>query len=293
MKRGAGPLPRALVSALPLLLGAALVLGRPSLAAAQAQEEEYSPGAEYLYDGGALPFFWGAIGARLAIDVWLRPPPKPRWLFLTDTVGLPEADWELPGWVVTAAGGVAATAMLLGDDDARWNHAKGLAETLATGAVITAALKVTFGRQRPDYQGAGKGRFGGESRSFLSGHSTQAFEIATYSALYLRDHGLEGRSGWLRGAAFAGIYAGAIMVAGERVLHHRHHLTDVIAGAVLGTALAVSFYAYQESRLDDDGPDDDDDGDGVEVDVFGEGGAAGRRKRPTGIPLGAQWMWRF
>jgi membrane-associated phospholipid phosphatase len=265
-----------------LAAAAALLLARAP--AAHAQEKEYSPGAEYLYDGGAIPFFWGALAGRLAIDVWLRPPPKPRWLFHGDVVGLPEADWELPGWVVTATGGAVATGILLGDDDARWNHAKGLAQTLATGAVLTAALKVTFGRHRPDYQGAGRGRFGGESRSFLSGHSVQAFEIATYSVLYLRAYGLEGSSRWMRGAAFAGIYAGAALVAAERVLHHRHHLSDVIAGSLLGTALAVAFYTYQESRLDDD----DELRDELGPEAAGRGG---RLRDPP--PITAQWLWSF
>ncbi len=257
----------------------AAVLAVPT--AAHAEEE--LPGPQYLIDGGALPFFWGALGARLAIDRWLRPPPAPRWFSLTDG-GKPEADWELPGWVVTTSGGVAATAMLLGDSPARWNHAKGLAQTLATGSVITALFKVTFGRRRPDYQGPGLGKFGGESRSFLSGHSTQAFEIATYSILYLHDHGFsDGTSGFWRGAAYAGIFTTAALVAAERVYHHRHHVSDVIAGSLLGTAVAVAFYSYQESRLDDD------DGavDGA-VEVVGE-----MRRARDGFPIAAQWAIRF
>lgn len=265
--------PRRIIAA--LLLG--LVLLAPGRRADA--DDDDSPGAIYLIDGGALPFFWGALGARLAIDRWLRPPAEPRWLWV-DEVGLPEAEWETPGWLVTAAGGAAATAMLLGDDSARWNHAKGLAETLATGSVITAALKVTFGRRRPDYRGPGLGRFGGESRSFLSGHTTQAFEIATYSVLYLRDHGLAGSSGWARGAAFAGLYAGAALVGAERVLHNRHHLSDVIAGAVLGTTIAVAFYTYQESRLpdEDQAPSPD---------------TSARSRKRGGLPLAASWAWRF
>jgi membrane-associated phospholipid phosphatase len=187
---------------------------------------------------------------------------------------------DLPGWLVIAAGGGAATAMLLGDDAARWNHAKGLAETLATGSVLTAVFKVTFGRRRPDYRGPGQSKFGGENRSFLSGHSTQAFEIATYSMLYLRDHGLAGASGWARGAAFAGLYAGAALVATERVLHHRHHKSDVIAGALLGTAVAVAFYTYQEARLPDEEP-------------AGASGASGAVRRRGGLPLAASWAWTF
>lgn len=261
----------------------AVVLAAISFAPAPAYaQEEESPGPEYLIDGGALPFFWGALGARLAIDRWLRPPPEPRWFSLTDG-GKPEADWEVPGWLVTTSGGAVATAMLLGDSPARWNHAKGLAQTLATGSVITAILKVSFGRRRPDYQGPGLGKFGGESRSFLSGHSTQAFEIATYSVLYLRDHGFsDGTSGFWRGAAYAGIFTTSALVAAERVYHHRHHVSDVVAGSILGTAIAVAFYSYQESRLDDD-DDLDDDLEGVRE----------MQRARGGFPVAAQWAIRF
>ncbi len=266
-------------------LAAAVIAAVPA-APSSARADGERPGWEYLYDGGALPFFWGALGARLAIDTWLRPPPQPRFLFLEDIVGLPEAQWENPGWTVTAAGAGVIGLIALGDDEARWVHAKGLAETLATGAALTAAIKVTFGRRRPDYMGPGKGRFGGESRSFLSGHSTQAFEIATYSSLYLYQHGFGDGSPWLHGLAYAGIYAGATLVAAERVYHHRHHLSDVMAGATFGTALAVAFFFYQDGRVP------------KETDILvpppdPQTGLSPARKRGGGFPVGASWAWVF
>lgn len=243
------------------------------------------PGWSYLYDDGAIPFFWTAIGARLAIDTWLRPPATPRFWFLEDQTGLPEASWENPGWTVTATGAGVIGLMALGDDDARWNHAKGLAETLATGAALTAAIKVTFGRRRPDYIPDGVSRFGGETRSFLSGHSVQAFEIATYSILYLHEHGFADDFRWTHGLAYAGIAAGASLVAAERVYHHRHHLSDVLAGATFGTILAVAFFAYQESNIDSD-PDI------IVPPPADETGARVKRRR-GGVPLAASWAWTF
>lgn len=262
-------------------LAAAVVAARPAVA----RGDDDTPGWSYLYDGGAVPFFWGALGARLAIDTWLRPPVQPRFLFLEDIVGLPEASWENPGWTVTAAGAGVIGLIALGDDEARWVHAKGLAQTLATGAALTAAIKVTFGRRRPDYLGPGKGRFGGESRSFLSGHSTQAFEIATYSSLYLYKHGFGDGPKWMHGLAYAGIYSAAALVAAERVYHHRHHLSDVLAGATFGTALAVAFFFYQESRAPSDR-------DILVPPPDPETGLSRARKR-SGVPLGASWAWTF
>lgn len=289
MKRGG--LRRASAGA-SLAAALAFAVASPVVSPAEAHAEDDlhddNPGWSYLYDGGAIPFFWTAIGARLAIDTWLRPPATPRFWFLEDVTGLPPASWENPGWTVTAAGAGVIGLMALGDDDARWNHAKGLAETLATGAALTAAIKVTFGRRRPDYVPDSTSRFGGDTRSFLSGHSTQAFEIATYSILYLHEHGFADDFRWTHGLAYAGIATGATLIAAERVYHHRHHLSDVLAGSTFGTALAIAFFAYQESRSSHD-PD-------VIVppptDETQAGGRSGRRSRSS-VPIAAQWMWTF
>jgi membrane-associated phospholipid phosphatase len=264
------------------VVAALALLAAPARVHAEDDRRDDFPGWSYLHDGGAIPFFWGALGARRAIDTWLRPPATPRFWFLEDVTGLPEASWENPGWTVTAAGAGVIGLMALGDDDSRWNHAKGLAETLATGAALTAAIKVTFGRRRPDYAADRVGRFGGERRSFLSGHSTQAFEIATYSILYLHEHGFDDDFRWTHGLAYAGIATGASLVAAERVYHHRHHLSDVIAGATFGTLLAIAFFSYQERRSPDEPP-------------AGAGnGRQGRRgQKGNGVPIAAQWMWTF
>jgi len=273
LRRSAG------ITTLPFIILSSLLISLASPAEVHAEDDlrDDSPGWSYLYDGGALPFFWTAIGARLATDSWLRPPATPRFWFLEDTTGLPEASWENPGWTVTATGVGVIGLMALGDDDSRWNHAKGLAQTLATGAALTAAIKVTFGR--PDYVAAGRGRFGGETRSFLSGHSVQAFEIATYSILYLHEHGFSDDFHWTHGLAYAGIATGAALVAAERVYHHRHHLSDVLAGATFGTALSIAFFAYQHSR-------DSRDSDVIVPPPTG-------RKGRSGAPIAAKWMWTF
>lgn len=205
----------------------------------------------YLWDGGAVPFLWGTMAARIAMDRWMPSRSEP--LGFSDEGGAEVASWEVPGWTVTAMGGVVGLAMAAGSNEARWYHVKGLAETLSTGALVTGALKLTFARHRPDWSGESGNGFGGGNRSFPSGHSTQAFEIATYAALYLRYHGFDryrphGSFRWWEGVAYAGIFGAAAAVAGERVYHNRHHLSDVAAGAALGTATSALFFIYQESR---------------------------------------------
>jgi membrane-associated phospholipid phosphatase len=222
----------------------------PQLAGEPAPTWEALLPPRYLWDGGAAPFVWGAITARLLLDRTVTARATPLG-FSADEGGAARAAWEVPGWTVTAAGAAVAVAIGLGGDDARWFHAKGLAETLATGTLLTGALKLAFGRHRPDFDGDPEAGFGGGNRSFPSGHATEAFEIATYAALYLRDHRLaRRRSGvtWWQGTTYAGVYAGAALIAAERVIHHRHHVSDVVAGAALGTATAAVFYGYQERR---------------------------------------------
>lgn len=202
----------------------------------------------YLWDGGALVFVWGALSARLALDTWVSSPSSPRW-FPASEGGQPRADWELPSWTVTAAGGALGLGVALGGDAARWYHVKGLAQSLATGALASSGLKLVFGRHRPDYDGDVDSGFGGGARSFPSGHATGAFSVATYAALYLRQRGLvRGRGRALEFAAYVGLGAAATAVGAERVWHHRHHVSDVVAGALLGTATAAAFFAYQEGR---------------------------------------------
>jgi membrane-associated phospholipid phosphatase len=116
---------------------------------------------------------------------------------------------------------------------------------------VTGGLKLMFARHRPDWDPATDRP--DDRRSFPSGHSTQAFEIATYASLYLRRHVFDAhRDGdeWPvhEIATYAGLYAAASAVAYERVAHNQHHVSDVAAGAALGTATSWLFFQYQERR---------------------------------------------
>ena len=211
-----------------------------------------SPGGgllpSYLWDGGALIFVWGALAASVAVDRWVSPPDAPVG-FSASEGGGPVASWEVPDWVVPAGGGALAAAMLASGDPARWDHVKGLAQTLATGQLLTISLKVGFGRRRPDQAEDPDAGFGGGSRSFPSGHAGGAASLATYAALYLhRRVWAAAPPRWWHGAVYAGLGGVAALAGAERVWHRRHHVTDVLAGAALGTATATAFFFYQEQR---------------------------------------------
>lgn len=211
------------------------------------------PSVSYLWSDGAIPFVWGALGLRLAVDHYVAPRDTPL-LFSASEGGAANYPWEVPGWTVSLTAGVVGALMVSGKDPAKWHHVKGLAESLSTGALITGVLKPAFGRHRPGWDPVTDTQ--GDRRSFPSGHATQAFAIATYTALYLRGHTFARfRDGdeWpaYEIAAYAGLAAAASAVSAERVWHNRHHVSDVVAGGVLGTLSSAAFYYYQEHNVRD------------------------------------------
>jgi hypothetical protein len=102
----------------------------------------------------------------------------------------------------------------------------GLISTLIAGGIVTPVLKFAVGRRRPretdktfDVKPLGGGA------SFPSGHTTEAFAVASVIATHYD-------SGWVKGAA----YSSAALVGFARIHHRAHFLSDVTAGALIGTA---------------------------------------------------------
>lgn len=89
-----------------------------------------------------------------------------------------------------------------------------LAQATLVSGLYTEALKRAVGRERPD---------GSNSLSFPSGHTSNAFAWATVAS---RHYGPK-----------VGLpaYAAAGLIGISRIERDKHHLSDVVAGAVLGT----------------------------------------------------------
>jgi hypothetical protein len=265
-----------------MLLAAAICLGAASPARAQTRPGEVD--VSYLWDGGALPFLYGSLAARWALESTLHPPAEPR-LFSDDEGGersMREA--ELPGPVVTVGGAMLGLTIAMSGDDARWFHMKGMAEAMATTTLLTGIGKVSFGRHRPDYDPGATDDDG--RRSFPSGHSSQAFSAATYVIIYLRSHGFDrwrtpGTLPWWEGATYAAIGGLALAVPIERVYHHRHHATDALAGSLLGAGTSAVFYWWQERRYQRAVAGDH------------EGNLGGPMIAPSFDHPGVQAMWQF
>jgi len=123
--------------------------------------------------------------------------------------------------------GAFYVAGLLGDNPrARSVGEDGLISTLIAGGIVTPALKLIVGRVRP--RDTGKTfelhPFSGSS-SFPSGHSTEAFAVASVIATHYDQ-------GWVKAVS----YGSAALVGFARVHHRAHFLSDVTAGAIIGTA---------------------------------------------------------
>jgi membrane-associated phospholipid phosphatase len=143
--------------------------------------------------------------------------------------------------VLLVALGIGTVATTLHDD----RSGRELVSALQAGLWAESAtelLKVGFGRERPvlyTQQGVGAETNKDNLRSFPSGHTSVAFALATSLWLAERDmHGRPGLVGWLG-------FVGATGIGVLRVAAGKHFPSDVFAGAVLGTATALTVHAIK------------------------------------------------
>jgi membrane-associated phospholipid phosphatase len=151
---------------------------------------------------------------------------------------------------VYTLGAVAGSFCLLGrkTNNARARETGLLStEALVDSLLVGGTLKVITQRARP-MTGRERSEFFDGGNSFPSGHSTQAWAVATVIASEYHDR----RS--IQIAAFA--TATAVSVA--RFAEHKHYLSDVLAGSALG--FGIGKYVYHKRHREvldasgDDGP---------------------------------------
>jgi membrane-associated phospholipid phosphatase len=139
------------------------------------------------------------------------------------------------------AGGVALTFYLVGranhDDRARETGLLG-AEALIDSAIVVTALKEITQRRRPT-AAKGRGDFFDGGSSFPSGHSIEAWSLATVIANEYHDRPL------VQMAAYG--IAGAVSVA--RFTGHNHYLSDVLVGSAMG--YGIGRYVYHAHHRKD------------------------------------------
>ncbi|MCJ7630686.1 MAG: phosphatase PAP2 family protein [Longimicrobiales bacterium] len=136
----------------------------------------------------------------------------------TSELGAQKSEVERAGDVLQVAIPALAFAGTVGlhDFDGTTQFLKSFLTTVAA----TGALKLTIARKRPD---------GSNDNSFPSGHTSAAFQGASFIHL---------RYGWAKGLP---AYAGATFVGFSRVYADKHYVSDVVAGAALGTLSSLLF----------------------------------------------------
>ena len=139
----------------------------------------------------------------------------------------------------------------------RWTGVEAAASSVVASGVVTPMLKLLVGRSRPRQE---KGPFVfhalSGNASFPSGHTTQAFAVASVFAS-------EARPLWAK----ALIYGLAGGVATARMYHDAHFLSDVTAGATIGTVVGRAVVARGHAELGKSGVAPYVGGDGVGLEL--------------------------
>ncbi len=135
-------------------------------------------------------------------------------------------------------GAFYAGGLLLDDTRAKAVAMDAFAASLAGAGVITTSLKVAAGRRRPNEEEEAYHfkPFGGD-HSFPSGHTAQAFSLASVIAEHYDER-------WIDIAS----YGIATLVGLARVEQGAHFPSDVVAGAVIGTVVGKGIVRYNKER---------------------------------------------
>jgi membrane-associated phospholipid phosphatase len=143
-------------------------------------------------------------------------------------------------------GAVASTFYLIGRKRGDYRAREtGLlaAEALIDSVITEAALKSITRRARP-MDGSDRSEFFEGGNSFPSGHSTQAWAVATVIANEYKH----------RPAVQIAAYGIASAVSVARFTGHKHYLSDVLAGSALGYGIGkFVFNAHHRKSVESDG----------------------------------------
>lgn len=127
----------------------------------------------------------------------------------------------------------------LGDNEKALQVAQdGLAASIIASGIVTPAIKYTVGRSRPSQSDAVyRFRPFSGAASFPSGHTTQAFAVASVISAHYDET-------WIKYTSYS--VAGLAGLA--RSYHQAHFASDVVAGALVGTLVGQSVVAYNQQR---------------------------------------------
>jgi len=139
---------------------------------------------------------------------------------------------------VGVIGGFYLAGKLSNNDTALLVAQDSLTASIIASGLVTPALKLVSGRSRP-YENAGTNDFqslatGNHNSSFPSGHTTEAFALASVISAHYEET-------WIKSTAY--IVAGLVGVA--RTYHDAHFASDVLAGAFIGNWVGQTVVAHK------------------------------------------------
>lgn len=171
-----------------------------------------------------------AIVDRPIRDEMRRQSGTSRFMRDVERFGAEYSLGVLGGFYLVGAGGNNDKALAVAQD--------GLAASLIASGIVTPVLKYATGRSRPRETPdiAHFRPFSGAS-SFPSGHTTQAFAVASVISAHYDET-------WVKCSSYT--VAGLVGVA--RSYHDAHFASDVLAGALIGTLVGQSVVAYNQPR---------------------------------------------
>ncbi len=180
-------------------------------------------GTAWLEVGGATV---AVVGTAALVDKPLRDAARRSHASVEERFANKFEDFGA-GYSFGVLGAFYLDGLVVHNDRAKLVAEDGLTASIVSGG-ITDILKEAWGRARPE---ANKGTldffaYRGNA-SFPSGHATQAFAVASVIAAHYGDNP------WIDVAS----YGVASLVAMARIDHDAHFASDVLAGAIIGTAV--------------------------------------------------------
>jgi membrane-associated phospholipid phosphatase len=174
------------------------------------------------------------IGLSLLADSWVAEHVRFARVYETDWGRMLRTFGYLPFWML------AAIALALHDRESRewWRRGALLLAAPAVAGIVGELLKITVRRMRPPAMGSAYAfrafsdhPFSSRGLGFPSSHAVVAFGAAAIlSRLFPR--------------ACVVWYAAAVGCAVSRLLAHAHYLSDVVAAALIGIAVAALLWRY-------------------------------------------------
>jgi membrane-associated phospholipid phosphatase len=169
-----------------------------------------------------------------------------RWESTRYAAGISDASAFLAA-PATAYGSLALAASTDGGGRFFAHDALFVTEAVAMNGVLNQIVKFSVGRERPYAHYAGGIELQGTDRnlSFYSGHTSIAFSLATSSGTVAALRGYDAAP-----AVFAASLSVAFLTGYLRLAADKHYLTDVLAGALLGSAVGVVVPLVFHGRAD-------------------------------------------